>query len=137
MRPGRRSLLIAIVLAAVATLATSATLNLTRGPRATRDMRAVEASEDSGNDFFLDGRIGPGQMPASGDLRAADNQAKAVEALTSKELPGLIGPEWSLVGPSNIGGRVTDIAPDPTQSGRVFVAVATGGSGGATTGARP
>ena len=48
-------------------------------------------------------------------------------ALTAQELPGLLNPEWSLAGPANVGGRVTDIAPDPTQPGRVFVGVSTAG----------
>jgi hypothetical protein len=151
---GRRLLLTAFVLLAVAALSTFAVA--ARGPLATRDAREVaagetgrdgdreagreenEAEEDEGNDFFLDSRSAPGgEAIASGDLQAAADQAKAVTALTARELPGLLSPQWSLVGPSNVGGRVTDIAPDPTQPGRVFVAVATAGvwkseDGGAT-----
>jgi Sortilin, neurotensin receptor 3, len=144
---GRRPLLIALVLVAVAALATFAVA--ARGP-ALRDHDARqevaaeeggheengaeengaeenEAEEDEGNDFFLDSRTAPNGGIASGDLQAAANQADAIRAATLKELPGLLNPKWSLVGPSNVGGRVTDIAPDPTQSGRVFVAVATAG----------
>jgi len=154
MHPGRRPLLIVIVVVAVTMLLTASVPTATRGslpirgarlavaddaaPGADRDAaRENEAEEDEGNDFFLDARTGPGQTPASGDLKAAHDQASAVATLTAKEAPSMVGPQWSLVGPSNIGGRVTDVAPDPTQSGRVFVAVATAGvwksdDGGAT-----
>ena len=44
---------------------------------------------------------------------------------------------WGFVGPVNIGGRVTAVAPDPTVATRVFIATASGGvwkstDGGAT-----
>lgn len=34
---------------------------------------------------------------------------------------------WSLVGPTNIGGRITDMAVDPTDPDRIFAAAADGG----------
>jgi hypothetical protein len=143
----RRLLLTAIILVAVVALSTYAVA--ARGPHRTRDAREVaaeeavrgedrdasredgeesEAEEDAGNDFFLDSRAAPGETAISpADLKAAADQAKAIRASTVKELPGLLDPQWHLVGPSNVGGRVTDIAPDPTTPGRVFVAVATAG----------
>jgi photosystem II stability/assembly factor-like uncharacterized protein len=74
-------------------------------------------------DSFLDSRQIPGDVITSGDLDLAAQQAAAI--LT--DLRGLANPNWSFAGPSNVGGRVTDIAPDHTQPGTVFVAVATAG----------
>jgi len=87
----------------------------------------AEDEEGIGREIFLDPRQAPGEPIVSGDLQTAAEQAAAVEALTVRELPGLLNSEWSFAGPSNVGGRVTDIAPDPTASGTVFVAVATAG----------
>ncbi len=132
----RRLVVAAIVFAAVTAAATLTTVG---GPLVTRVAQAVglddpapgdEAAEEEtelGRDVFLDPRQAPGEPIVSGDLQAAAQQANAVEALTLRELPGLLNPAWSMVGPSNVGGRVPDIAPDPTQPGRVFVAVATAG----------
>ena len=40
---------------------------------------------------------------------------------------GTAASKWKLTGPSNIGGRVRELAPDPTKAGVVYVAAATGG----------
>jgi hypothetical protein len=98
---------------------------------------AALGEDEGGRDAFLDARQAPGEPIVSGDLQAAAAQAAAVEADTARELPGLVNPAWSLAGPSNVGGRVTDIAPDPTQPGTAFVGVSTAGvwkstDGGAT-----
>lgn len=74
-------------------------------------------------DAYLDSRQIPGDVITPGDLDLATQQAAAIPG----ELHGLVNPNWSFVGPSNVGGRVTDIAPDQTQPGTVFVAVATAG----------
>jgi hypothetical protein len=73
-------------------------------------------------DGHLDARTVPGNVIATGDLELAAQQAAQVP-----RDGGLAHPNWNLIGPSNVGGRVTDIAPDPTQPGTVFVAVATSG----------
>ena len=82
-----------------------------------------EAAEEEGEarDYFLFTRQAPGEAILSGDLQNAADQAQAIAAKTARELPGLVNPEWTFAGPSNVGGRVTDIAPDPTQPGRVFI----------------
>jgi hypothetical protein len=83
-----------------------------------------EEDEDTEvRDAFLDSRQMPGDVVGSGDLDAAARQAAAVPV----DLLSPVDPDWSFVGPSNVGGRVTDIAPDPTSPGTVFVAVATSG----------
>ena len=128
----KRSRLVALVL--ILALLTGSTL-AARVAQAVRsdepepgDVAALEEEETGeGHDVFLDARQAPGDVITSGDLLGAADQANAVEAQTARELPGLLNPEWSLAGPSNVGGRVTDIAPDPTQPGRVFVGVSTAG----------
>jgi hypothetical protein len=84
-----------------------------------------EADEEDTDvrDAFLDSRQIPGDVITTGDLELAAQQAAAIP----RDLSGLVDPNWRFVGPSNVGGRVTDIAPDPTQPGTVYVGVATGG----------
>lgn len=84
---------------------------------------AGEEDESELRDVYLDSRQVPGDVITTGDLELAAQQAAAIPP----ELHGLADPNWSLVGPSNVGGRVTDIAPDPTQPGRVYVGVSTAG----------
>jgi hypothetical protein len=85
----------------------------------------VELEEDEGElrDSYLDARQIPGDVITPGDLDLAALQAGAIP----REVRGLVNPDWNPVGPSNVGGRVTDIAPDPTQPGTVYVGVATAG----------
>jgi hypothetical protein len=83
-----------------------------------------EGDEESElRDGYLDSRQIPGDTITTGDLELAAQQA----ALITPELRGLVDPNWHLVGPSNVGGRVSDIAPDPTQAGTVYVTVSTAG----------
>jgi hypothetical protein len=84
-----------------------------------------EAEDESGEvrDGYLDSRQVPGDVITTGDLELAAQQAAAIP----REVSGLVHPDWNFIGPSNVGGRVTDIAPDPTQAGTVFVGVATAG----------
>jgi Sortilin, neurotensin receptor 3, len=84
---------------------------------------AAEDEEDAVRDAQLDSRQIPGDVITTGDLELAARQAAAIP----RDANGLIDPHWSLVGPGNVGGRVTDIAPDPTQPNTVFVAVSTAG----------
>src|SRR5262245_41886811 len=87
----------------------------------------LEDEGGEGHDLFFQGRQTPGETILTGDVQAAFEQAQAIRRDTVRELPGLVNPEWTMAGPSNVGGRVSDIAPDPTQAGRVFVAVSTAG----------
>ena len=38
-----------------------------------------------------------------------------------------VGGRWSLIGPTNIGGRIVDLALDPLQKDALYVASASGG----------
>jgi hypothetical protein len=83
-----------------------------------------EGDEESElRDGYLDSRQIPGDTITTGDLELAAQQAAQI----TPELRGLVDPNWHFVGPSNVGGRVPDIAPDPTTPGTVYIAVATAG----------
>jgi photosystem II stability/assembly factor-like uncharacterized protein len=61
------------------------------------------------------------QRAVGGDRTA---YARAIEAAAAaEEIPG----EWELLGPTNIGGRVTDLVVDPTTPDQIFIAAASGG----------
>jgi len=75
-------------------------------------------------DGYLDSRQIPGDVITPGDIDLANQQA----AVIPEELRGLVNPDWAFVGPSNVGGRVTDVAPDATHPGQVYRAVSRSGS---------
>lgn len=58
--------------------------------------------------------------------RAARDQALALGEATAAADPALASAAWEEMGPSNIGGRVTDLVFDP-DSGTVIAAAASGG----------
>ena len=66
-------------------------------------------------------------LPDGRAYAAALDAAGEVEALTAEVDPALAAAEWTLMGPTNIGGRVTDLAVDPTRPDTVWVAAASGG----------
>ena len=83
------------------------------------------------DDYFLFQRSTRGELPSAEAFTRSVRQARALRA---------IGPQpsaqWSLEGPTNIGGRLVDLAVDRAQD-TVYVAAATGGvwkstDGGAT-----
>jgi hypothetical protein len=94
-------------------------------PEFATDCDEVDEDEEESElrDGYLDSRQIPGDIITTGDVELAAQQA----ALIVPDLHGLVDPNWHLVGPSNVGGRVTDIAPDPNQAGTVYVAVSTAG----------
>lgn len=62
------------------------------------------------------------------DLATLDKSARdqAVK-LASARPPGLAAAAWTALGPANIGGRITDLAVDPTHANTLFAGAATGG----------
>jgi photosystem II stability/assembly factor-like uncharacterized protein len=79
-------------------------------------------------DAFLTQRVTHGGIPA-GALEKARSQAvrihKATVPSSSSAQSSL--PTWQFVGPTNIGGRIVDIAVDPATAHTIYVAAATGG----------
>lgn len=80
-----------------------------------------EEEEDggpSGPADYLTLKFTSGQEVTAQQVRRGIAQARAVPRA---------GGEWSLVGPSNIGGRIVDLAVDPSSEDTVYVAASGGG----------
>jgi hypothetical protein len=88
--------------------------------------REHEGKEGPPEDWFITQRVTHGGIPA-GALEKAGAQAAALAAATGRSDPQLAGAGWKFVGPTNIGGRVVDIAVDPVATDTIYVAAATGG----------
>lgn len=79
------------------------------------------------NDWFYIQRAYPGKdVPVAERLKAADH-AKSLRAETKQKAANAAIPSWSLAGPTNIPGRVADLAIDPTDVNTVYAASAAGG----------
>ena len=85
-----------------------------------------EERESPPEDWFVSQRVTHGGIPA-GALQKAGAQAAALTAASfpAGQQPAAGG--WRFVGPTNIGGRVVDIAVDPVLADTIYVAAATGG----------
>ena len=79
-------------------------------------------------DSFLTQRVVHGGIPV-GAPEKARAQAMRIrkEARASSTTGQLATPTWQFLGPTNIGGRVVDIAVDPVAADTIYVAAATGG----------
>ncbi|HMJ97435.1 MAG TPA: hypothetical protein VK486_16415, partial [Thermoleophilaceae bacterium] len=99
-----------------------------------RESPAEEKLEKEGlgpEDAYLFQRF-VGQLKARSALSSAafdkaGSQASAVRANTSRTKPAVQGAAWSFEGPSNVGGRIVDLAVDPNHRDTVYVVAATGG----------
>src|SRR3954463_4462041 len=60
-------------------------------------------------------------------LPAAMAQSRALARATRRSDPTVANATWQLVGPTNIGGRVLDIAIDPDRADTIYIASAGGG----------
>ncbi|MGH3370302.1 MAG: WD40/YVTN/BNR-like repeat-containing protein, partial [Nocardioidaceae bacterium] len=100
-----------------------------------RDLSGVAAghgAEQEGalspaGDWLLAQRAGGSGVVSTASFERALEQAVAVRAQTREAAPELAEASWELLGPTNIGGRVADVAVDPTQADTVFAATASGG----------
>ncbi|HEY2714089.1 MAG TPA: hypothetical protein VGI60_16375 [Chthoniobacterales bacterium] len=84
-----------------------------------------EQKESPPEDWFVTQRVVHGGIP-SGALEKAAAQAAALTEETKSD-PVRATAHWKFVGPTNIGGRVVDIAVDPVATDTVYVAAATAG----------
>jgi photosystem II stability/assembly factor-like uncharacterized protein len=87
-------------------------------------------------DGYVSERVTKGGIPV-GALARAGAQAQAVAAQTLLRDPAAVQAKWKFIGPTNVGGRVLDIAVDPSAQNTIYVATASGGvwkstDGGAT-----
>jgi len=112
-------------------------LALPRPVRADRDRskpghRACEAAARSAeketppDDWFVTQRVTHGGIPIGAPERAAA-QAAALAQAVEQSNRALATARWRFVGPTNIGGRVVDIAVDPIAADTIYIAAATGG----------
>jgi photosystem II stability/assembly factor-like uncharacterized protein len=110
--------------------------------RAAAEGEGEEEEEEGGlgpaepDDYFLFQRSSDGELPRTSDFTRAIRQAQEVRG-TGATAARQRGDDWELEGPTNIGGRLADLAIHPTQPDTVYVAAATGGvwkttDGGAT-----
>ena len=88
--------------------------------------REQGGKESPPEDWFITQRVTHGGIPA-GALEKAGAQAAALALATVRSDPQLATTRWQFVGPTNIGGRVVDIAVDPVVPDTIYVAAATGG----------
>ncbi|MGH2740089.1 MAG: VPS10 domain-containing protein [Actinomycetota bacterium] len=85
-----------------------------------------EESEEPGDTFLMRQLYGSEITPTAA-LRPALARAHGIARLTEKKDPRLSRLRWRMVGPTNIGGRLLDIAVDPDLPNTIYVAAASGG----------
>src|SRR5918998_5409159 len=104
--------------------------------RAAAEGESEEEEEGLGpaepDDYFLFQRSSDGELPQSSDFTRAVRQAQEVRTDTATAPAAAAaarnrGDDWELEGPTNIGGRLADLAIDPRRQDTVYVAAATGG----------
>ncbi len=138
-RPTSR-LLDAAARLAVGSALLSVALVLTDAPRqAGREEPREHHPPDAPTDFFYMQRVGPSGTINVAAQRAAFAQARALRETASARgtASGSAASEsaagkanaapWIALGPTNIGGRITDIIADPANPDIAYVAAASGG----------
>ncbi|HEY0699252.1 MAG TPA: glycosyl hydrolase [Micromonospora sp.] len=117
----RRPLPLSLTLAAALLTGTAAVLSPTGAaavpPMPGDDYRPVRGPSAPADYRFL-------QKTAPGE--ALPRHAYADAAAAARRLP-LVGGDWTAVGPTNVGGRVTSLALDPHRPDTVYAAAASGG----------
>ena len=84
-------------------------------------------------DWLYSQRAGDRGVVTAHSYARALEQAENLRALTAQESPQVLDATWSLMGPTNIGGRVVELAVDPTELNTIFAATASGGVWKSTT----
>jgi photosystem II stability/assembly factor-like uncharacterized protein len=79
------------------------------------------------DDYLLFQRSTGGRLPSTAGFARAVRQAQAIRAESPSATRRGVRGTWSLEGPTNIGGRLTDLAIPPDETDTVYVAAATGG----------
>jgi hypothetical protein len=114
----------AALLASAIVAALVATAALMTGPAGVADPRLELPPLQAPGEWF-DSQRGITADAVDYAAALADRRAEAAE--TAAERPDVAGLSWDLLGPTNIGGRVVDLALVPGRPGEVFVATASGG----------
>ena len=79
--------------------------------RSEADEQELRGEKSPPEDWFVTQRVTHGGIPA-GALRKAGAQAAALRR-SAGQSDSVAATRWRFVGPTNIGGRVVDIAVDP------------------------
>ena len=92
-----------------------------------REKRVKTPPEDS----FLTQRVVHGGIPA-GAMEKARAQVTRARVAARSAAPGQLAEQvaaarWQFVGPTNVGGRIVDVAVDPVAPDTIYAAAATGG----------
>ncbi len=82
-----------------------------------------QEAEALDNDWFMLQRVYPHDDISPALYESARAQFRAM----ARDNPAIVLPTWTSVGPSNVGGRVTSIALDPTNSSVIYMGAASGG----------
>src|SRR5207302_446297 len=77
-------------------------------------------------DAYLFERSSVGPAYTAATFAKAGAQARALARTTRRATPKLASAEWQFRGPTNIGGRIVDIALDPKRVGVAYAAAASG-----------
>jgi hypothetical protein len=106
-------------------------LSLFESARADREAIKTNGREHDGErsppeDWFVTQRVTHGGIPA-GALEKAGAQAAALALADGQSDSERAAARWTFVGPTNIGGRVVDVAVDSVTADTIYVATATGG----------
>jgi photosystem II stability/assembly factor-like uncharacterized protein len=118
-------ILLLLALAAFQSVSHDLPSEVNRGPGTTNE-REHESKESPPEDWFIAQRVTHGGIP-TGALEKAGAQAVALALETGRSESQQAAAKWKFVGPTNIGGRVVDIAVDPSAPDTLYVAAATGG----------
>lgn len=78
-------------------------------------------------DAYLFAKTSGGQVVPQWVLNRAAAQSRALAAKTARRAPSVARARWKLEGPSNIGGRIVDLAVDPKKKDTIYIAAASGG----------
>src|SRR4051812_6194610 len=125
---GRVRFALAIGVSVALAAAGAATISRPDRSQPSRHAGSFEAESSLGpEDSYLFTRSVSGGAPSPGEARVVAGQRAAVLAATRREAPRLLARRWHFAGPTNIGGRVVDLALDPHRVGTVYVATAGGG----------